>query len=246
MLKPNRDDLFADVDVLCLDAGNTVIFLDHDRLARLAAPLGFTGTAHALRVAEGRAKVRAEQGTLVDVSVRGNEAKVVRSWARMVATILTEAGFAEHAAEEAVTELWPHHVERNLWSEVPSDLPEALTVLRATGRKVALVSNSEGMLERLFGDLGIRAHFDVLMDSGIVGVEKPDPEIFFRAVRDAGSEPARALHLGDVYATDIMGARAAGIRCALIDPYNHYEGRHVDVPRVSSVAAAVRAILGVG
>jgi HAD superfamily hydrolase (TIGR01509 family) len=235
--------LFADVDLLCLDAGNTVIFLDHARLARLAAPFGCTADAAALVQAEGRAKVRAELGTLVVASVPDHPKKQIVSWASMVATILVEGGLAVEKVQFAIESIWPEHVRRNLWSLVPDGLAQALVAFRATGRKVALVSNSEGMLENLFHDLGIRAHFDVLLDSGILGIEKPDPAIFRKATDDASIAPARALHLGDVYATDIVGARAAGIRCALIDPYGHYTGRHEDVPRVESVEAAIGRIL---
>jgi FMN phosphatase YigB (HAD superfamily) len=54
--------------------------------------------------------------------------------------------------------------------------------------------------------------------------------------------PSHTIHLGDVYATDILGARAAGIRFALIDPFRHYEGLHLDVPRVPGAALVARAI----
>jgi HAD superfamily hydrolase (TIGR01509 family) len=235
--------LFANVDLLCLDAGNTVIFLEHARLARLAEPFGCTANAATLVQAEGRAKVRAELGTLVPATVPCHPSKQVTSWASMVATILVESGTSEDNARSAIVSIWPEHVRRNLWSLVPTGLAQALADFRQTGRKVALVSNSEGMLEGLFRDLGIREHFDVLLDSGILGIEKPDPAIFRKATEDAGIAPSHALHLGDVYATDIVGARASGIRCALIDPYGHYIDRHTDVPRVDSVEAAIRAIL---
>jgi putative hydrolase of the HAD superfamily len=108
--------------------------------------------------------------------------------------------------------------------------------------KVAIVSNSEGALERLFRDLGILGAFDLVVDSGKVGVEKPDPRIFRMAMDHFGVRPERTLHLGDVFATDILGARAAGIRHALIDPYGHYAGRHPEVPRVPGAVEVARAI----
>jgi FMN phosphatase YigB (HAD superfamily) len=54
------------------------------------------------------------------------------------------------------------------------------------------------------------------------------------------------LHLGDVVATDVVGARAAGLRAALLDPFGHYVGQHPDVPRVPSVAEVARAIFTLG
>jgi putative hydrolase of the HAD superfamily len=98
------------------------------------------------------------------------------------------------------------------------------------------------MLERLFGDLGILDHFDLVVDSGNVGVEKPDPRIFRVAFDRFGVGADDALHLGDVFATDVLGARAAGCRHALIDPYGHYEGRHLDVPRVPGAVEVARVL----
>ena len=126
---------------------------------------------------------------------------------------------------------------------MPEGLGTALDAIRQRGVKVAIISNSEGMLDGLFRDVGIRDHFDAIVDSGIVGVEKPDPRIFGFALDRFGVSPARALHLGDVFATDILGARAANIRCGLIDPFGHYEGAHLDVPRVPGATEVARAIL---
>jgi putative hydrolase of the HAD superfamily len=152
------------------------------------------------------------------------------------------AGLPEARAAELLDHAWRAHEVMNLWCKVPEGLGEALDRVRDEGVKTALISNSEGMLDRLFVELGIRGHFDLLVDSGIVGVEKPDPRIFGFALERFSVPPARALHLGDVFATDILGARAAGIRCAMIDPFGHYEGRHLDVPRVPGAVEVARAI----
>ena len=49
-------------------------------------------------------------------------------------------------------------------------------------------------------------------------------------------------HLGDIFATDVLGARAAGCRHALIDPFGHYEGLHADVVRVQGVVPVADAL----
>ena len=118
----------------------------------------------------------------------------------------------------------------------------AIERVRAKGIKVVLVSNSEGMLAELFTELDIVAHFDLLLDSGIIGLEKPDPR-FFQVALDEFDVPAdAALHLGDIYSTDIVGARAAKMRAALIDPYGHYEGMFPDVPRAPGVVEVADAL----
>ena len=232
----------TDVDLLCLDAGNTVIFLDHARLAELVRGFGVDASVEALIRAEGEAKRLAETGGLVDPTWTFRDRPGAAAWGRMVATTAARAGVAREKLGALLDATWPVHVEKNLWCRVPDGLGESLDAIRALGVKTAVISNSEAVLERLFRDLGIREHFDLVVDSGVVGVEKPDPRIFRIALDRFGVAPARALHLGDVYATDILGARAAGVRCALIDPYGHYEGLHADVTRVSGVVAVAHAI----
>jgi HAD superfamily hydrolase (TIGR01549 family) len=240
-------ELLDGVELLSLDAGNTVIFLDHARLARLVASGDFAPSAAELVRAEGRQKHRAELGTLVGLDVApllgeelADRAPSVGSWARAVGTILVEAGCSEASVARRVADLWLEHVRLNLWSLVPEGLPEALLDLRRRGVKVAIVSNSEGMLEPLFAALGLGECFDVVVDSGKVGVEKPDPRIFQIALDATGVRADRTLHLGDIFATDILGARRSGIRYGLIDPYDHYAGRHDDVPRVRGAVQVAR------
>ena len=57
-----------------------------------------------------------------------------------------------------------------------------------------------------------------IIDSGVVGVAKPDPRIFDHALQVVGATADRAVHVGDAYQYDVRGARAAGIRPILVDP----------------------------
>jgi putative hydrolase of the HAD superfamily len=236
--------LVAGVELLCLDAGNTVIFLDHERLARLIEEAtGFRTSAERLVAAEGEAKRLAESGGLLDVAWSQRDRPGAPAWGRMVATIATRPGLPLADVPSMLDVAWRSHEVKNLWWKVPPGLGDALDAIRARGVHVAIISNSEGMLERLFRDLGILAHLDLVVDSGIVGVEKPDPRIFRYAFDRFGVAPTAALHLGDVFATDVLGARAAGCRVALVDPFDHYAGLHPDVPRVPGAPEVARAVL---
>lgn len=235
--------LTAGVELLSLDAGNTVVFLDHERVARLVSALGEPVDAAGLRVAEGAAKRGAEDGTLRTVRWSGEALPAARGWAAVMATMLEAAGIAEARLGRLLDALWEDHGRLNLFARVPPDLPGALRRARAAGLRVAVVSNSEGRLAELFEALGILGLFDAVIDSGREGIEKPDPRIFALALARCGGRPDTTLHLGDVYATDTLGARAAGLRTALLDPYGHLDGRHPDVPRVASVAAVAGALV---
>jgi putative hydrolase of the HAD superfamily len=234
--------LVRDVELLCLDAGNTVAFLDHARLARIAGEHGFVTTADALVRAEGVAKVALEEKREHHAAWSRAHVKESRGWAAVVGTMLHSAGLPLDRVPAMLDATWREHAAHNLWSLVPEGLVDALVAVRTTGVRVAIVSNSEGQLEPLLVHLGVRDALDLVIDSGIVGIEKPDPRIFRIALDRFDVPPARALHLGDVYATDVVGARAAGVRVALVDPYGHLVGRHPDVPRVPG-AREVAAVL---
>jgi HAD superfamily hydrolase (TIGR01549 family) len=234
--------LVRDVDLLCLDAGNTVVFFDHARLAHLCAREGWETTAEALRCAEGETKHAHEQGTLLDLAWANGHTAGAQSWAGYVGTMLSFAGLARDRVPRMLEALWPEHRTHNLWSLVPEGLVEALLRVRSLGVRVAVVSNSEGKLEAFFDELGILPAIDLVVDSGLVGFEKPDPRLFQVALDRFGVPPGGALHLGDNFATDVLGARAAGIRVALVDPFGHLAGRHADVPRVTGAREAAHAI----
>lgn len=231
--------LLKGIELLSLDAGNTVIFLDHARLARLA-----NVDLERLIVAEGEAKrLLSTPAAMVDPDWAERDRPGAAGWGRTVATMLARAGVPEASLPGLLSTVWASHVDFNLWSVVPRGFTGAMSALRAKGIKVAIVSNSEGMLDRLFDQLGILSSFDALVDSGKVGFEKPDPRIFEIACAQTGIAAARALHLGDTYATDVVGAMNAGMRAALIDPFGHYEGMYVDVPRVPGVVEVAEALI---
>lgn len=235
--------LLEGVELLSLDAGNTVIFLDHARLAEIAQRNGFTVDTSTLIRCEGEAKRAIEDDTLCDVAWDAAHLPGARPWGAMVGTILHRAGAPAAMLPGLVTALWHEHVALNLWSLVPPGLGVALDAVRERGVRVAIVSNSEGMLDVLFARLGIAKHFDLVVDSGKAGVEKPDARIFRIAMDALGAAPSRTLHLGDTVATDIVGARNAFARFALIDPFGHAEGTHLDVPRVPGVVAVADALM---
>jgi len=238
-------ELVRGVRLLSLDAGNTVIFLDHARLAEVVSRHGEKTDAATLIRAEGAAKQRHASGGLrnmVDVAWPDRDAPGARGWGAMVATIAVEAGLPEGAAAAFLADAWPLHCARNFWDKVPEGFGEAIERARRHGVQIVLVSNSEGMLAELFTELGIVEHFDLLLDSGIIGLEKPDPRFFDVALKKLRVPAEEALHLGDMYSTDIVGARAAKMRAALIDPHGHYEGMYPDVPRAAGVVAVAEAL----
>jgi HAD superfamily hydrolase (TIGR01549 family) len=232
----------GDVRLLSLDAGNTIVFLDHDAVAEVvAATAGVSVTAPAIERAEGIAKKKLDAKQLLSPVL---ENQINRAWGAFMATLVQVATGVEEAwAAECARALWREHRRFNLWRKVPDGLVDGVAEVRAAGVRVVVVSNSEGELQSLFDKLEIGGAFDLVIDSHHVGVEKPDPRIFRLALERFGVAAEQALHLGDSFATDVAGARAAGLRVALVDPYGHYDGEYLDVPRVADVASVCRALV---
>jgi putative hydrolase of the HAD superfamily len=59
-----------------------------------------------------------------------------------------------------------------------------------------------------------------IIDSRVIGIEKPDPRPFLLALKALGESPARAVHVGDSLHSDVVGAMGVGMRAIHIDPLN--------------------------
>ena len=161
-------------------------------------------------------------------------------WRLYLETLLSEAGVRAPEAAELIDPLRAAHDELNLWRRVPDDLPDALVRARALGLRVGIVSNSEGRLPELFAHVGLGDAFDVIVDSAIEGVRKPDAVIFERAIERIGVRADEALYAGDIPSVDVDGALGAGLAAALIDPLDFYP-HHARSARYASVAELVDA-----
>ncbi len=81
-----------------------------------------------------------------------------------------------------------------------------------------------------------------VIDSTVVGYEKPDVRIFEAALARAGAgiRATDVVHVGDTLAADVAGARAAGITPIHFDPLRAC--RAPDHRHVSSLAGLWRHI----
>src|SRR5207245_10183635 len=77
---------------------------------------------------------------------------------------------------------------------------------------------SNGSVRASLQETRLAAHLDFIIDSSVVGVEKPDPRIFELGLREAGVGARHAVYVGDLYSVDVLGARAAGLDGILLDP----------------------------
>jgi HAD superfamily hydrolase (TIGR01509 family) len=255
---PCKDGLFAPpLKAVLVDVGFTLTSYDGRRIADVAAQVGVWTSAAAIEAAE--PAIRAEMAQHAWPQRRGSEASA-SGGPRFFRRLLELAGGRgeddPRTLDEAAARLWQCHLESNLWSRVLDGVPEALASLRAAGLGLAVVSNSEGTLEALLHELDLARHFDLVLDSWVVGVTKPDARIFELALEGVGADASEAVMVGDSPAADIAGAAAAGLRAALLDPFDLHpelgplpvdpakgKGRAVAVTRFASFPAFAHALL---
>jgi putative hydrolase of the HAD superfamily len=233
---PRREQL----DAVLFDAGGTLIELDYAFIAARAAERARPLAPEALRRAEGRARraidAHAERaaGALAGDSVRRPG---------YFATLLEAAGLEGRARDAVIADLELEHARENLWRVEAPGAAAALSALRRRGLRLAVVSNADGRVERTLAAVGLTAELELVVDSHLEGVEKPDPAIFRRALERLRVRPERACYVGDIYAIDARGARAAGMAPVLIDAVGAYE--ELDCARVAHLDELV-AGLGAG
>jgi putative hydrolase of the HAD superfamily len=120
-----------------------------------------------------------------------------------------------------------------LWQQVVVDSVEALRTMATLGIRLGIVSNSDGTVERQLlrhriCQVGPGAGTEVLaiIDSGVVGVAKPDPAVFASAVAAVGRPVGEIAFVGDSVRYDVRGAEAAGLVPIHFDPHGLCQSAH--------------------
>ncbi len=130
------------------------------------------------------------------------------------------------------------------WNRPAPGARDALARVVGTGIPVGIVSNADGTVAQILRtheimQVGPGPGVDVrcIIDSGEVGVDKPDPRIFRIALDALDVAAERSWYVGDTPAIDIVGARDAGLSPILLDP----EGLHADADFARATSVGVVA-----
>jgi HAD superfamily hydrolase (TIGR01549 family) len=227
---PSPTRAFSGVDTVCLDAGGVLVWPNWQRVSGALLRQDVIVSPEALAAADPHARHALDVAEFVH---RSSDQR--RGWAYFD-LILERAGIVpSERTARALEDLQAYHRALNLWEHVPAFVVPALAALRADGYRLALVSNANGTVRRAFERLGLASFLDAIVDSDEEGIEKPDPRLFRIALARVGTPPERAVHVGDLYHVDIVGARSAGLRALLVDQADLYSA--VDCPRIRSVGA---------
>ena len=114
------------------------------------------------------------------------------------------------------------------------DAIPVLTSLKERGLILGLISNVDRDIAPLYQGLGLSDWLQVMVTSQEVGFNKPHPEIFKAALKQAGVKPSEAIYVGDQHQIDVVGANGAGMRGILLDRGGFFEDI-ADCPRIRSL-----------
>jgi HAD superfamily hydrolase (TIGR01549 family) len=222
------------IRAIFFDAGNTLIYPRVDELARELTALGFPAAAENFYAAERAGKAKLDEWLWPQIR-RGQVPRQVDGfyWGEYLRALMEQVRAPQEAQERIMQRVREGFGDIRTWSRVFPETPPFLDSLRAAGYYLGVISNSGGTVEEQLGRVDLRRRFHTVLDSAIVGVEKPHPEIFQLALERAGVEPSRAVFVGDTYATDVGGAGLAGLYGVLIDRVGAYP--RAECPRITTL-----------
>jgi putative hydrolase of the HAD superfamily len=222
------------LDAVVCDAGGTLVRLDFEWMVQDLAAHGFTTDVAALR----RAEVAGRRA--YDASTRGPGGATVRGDVHAYfGGALRAAGLPEASVAAAVARFLAREHAHGLWCRPAEGAAGALAALGAMGLRLAVVSNSDGRAEQHLTRARMMSGVEFVVDSQVVGVEKPHPGIFAVALERLGARPERTLYVGDIRSVDEAGARAAGMRFVLLDPFGDYGDGAARIPAMAALPAWV-------
>ena len=99
-----------------------------------------------------------------------------------------------------------------LYADVTATTAHSGEVLRVLKENcpMVLVSNFYGNIAVVLREFGLDTLFDKVIESAVVGIRKPDPQIFALGVEALGMEPSDVAVVCDSFSKDILPARQIG------------------------------------
>jgi putative hydrolase of the HAD superfamily len=217
------------------DAGNTLLRMNYGVIAEHLGTRGRGASPEQVEEAELRARVRLDPHLAPGAST---ESTVTHG--RYLRYLLEHLAITDETEIEAIAR-WRrgYNLPVGLWNCADPEALDAIRRVRAAGLVAGVISNSNGSVRSILETTGLAAHLDFIIDSSVVGVEKPDPRIFHLGLREANVEAAEAVYVGDLYSVDVLGARGAGLDGILLDPRGYWAPRDCRLARHLGEAVAL-------
>jgi putative hydrolase of the HAD superfamily len=181
-----------------------------------------------------------EENARIPVRLRSREDQT-QLYMRFHRTILKEVNI--NASDEVVLKLLKRMLQLNdsMKFVLFDDVITTLKTLKKQDLKLGLLTNLQTEVGSMCRELGIAEYLDFTVTSGEAGADKPQPPIFLKALELAQVTAAKAMHVGDQYQNDVLGARGVGIAPILLDRADYY-AEIKDCPRIKSLSEVSKYI----
>jgi putative hydrolase of the HAD superfamily len=231
----------SNLRAIFFDAGNTLIYPRLEELAEDLTRQGYPAVPEDFFAAERAGKQKLDEWLWPQIR-QGEVPRTIDHyyWGEYLKALVERVGVPEPEQLRVMQHVANGFRDITLWSRVLPETPPFLEKLRAQGYYLGVISNSIGTMEQQLQRVDLARHFETVIDSAVVGVEKPHPEIFQIAFQRAGVAAQDALFVGDTNATDMGGAHLAGLRGVLIDRVGAYP--NAESPRITSLPELERVL----
>ncbi len=176
-----------------------------------------------------------EENAVFPVRKRSPEEQA-KIYARYQMTILTEAGVSVSRESDIFVKIMQRvqQLAERMTFVLFDDVLPTLKTLKERKLIMGLLTNLDRDMNPICRELGLEPYVNFIVTSREVGADKPEPPIFLAALQRAGVKASEAVHVGDQYKLDVIGARGVGITPILIDRYDLYP-EVSDCPRIHSL-----------
>jgi putative hydrolase of the HAD superfamily len=205
------------IRAILFDAAGTLFHLTKtvgDHYAYVGREVGLDLDAHKLDSAFHAAWKQMPRRPAID-GPRKNDDK--GWWRELLGHVFDQVApsFSEFDRDNFFEVAYEHFAEAGVWKLYP-DVPEVLEQLRPRFQ-LAVISNFDGRLRFILQHLGISNYFRHIFISSELGADKPDPEIFRRALKVMFLDVNEVLHVGDDPERDWKAAKEAGLLVFQLD-----------------------------
>lgn len=212
-----------------MESSPSIPAIVHDVMARRGSPVPLDCLERSLPQAESLFSSMSRDAP----HTWGDEQEIASIWRRYFAELLRPCyGVAGEGALAAASADVQREFDLATSYALYPDVEDALTALKDRGIKLGVISDWGIALGMILRHFELTRFFDFAVISATARRAKPDPELYRLALDRADVVPDYAMHIGDSYIRDVLGARAVGITPVLIDRMRMLQPEVLDCPLI--------------
>lgn len=224
------------------DVGNTLLFpypSITDICLEILKSEGMNAEREKIDLALRKAEDFYDKQYFQDDTFWASEKRISNLWVDLYSMVIREVGF-KLKANSVSKKIYNEFGKTSRW-KLYDEVIEVLKILKNKNKKLGVISNWDSRLVDILLGLGLGKYFDFIISSANVNNHKPTPGIFELALERAGVMAREAVHVGDHYYADVIGARAVGIAPVLIDRFERID--KADCPIINNLGQLKNVIV---